>query len=551
MNRKMNSRRVLFHLVKADFLVRVRRSGFLWTLGLAIFLGYETFAGKILLSLGDYRGIYNSAWVGALMATVASLFLSLAGFYIVKGSLQQDETTRVGQVLATTPMTRIFYTAAKTISNFAVLAAMVLFMATAAVLMQLLRGEDRSLHLWALLGPLLLYTLPAMAFVAALAVLFETLPVLRGGAGNVIWFFLWTALLTFGIGGALAQDQAPGASMYFRDFSGLPSIMFQMRAALHQVDPLSGSQFSLSIGGQAPARRFLWPGLQWDAVQLAARGAWIGLACAAAMLAALFFHRFDPARESGFGARRKAQKPLPTESAAETQPDAQPGSAWTGRLTAVSTSGSGPRFARLVAAELRLMMKGQRWGWYAVAAGLFVACLAAPLDAARGGILVAAWLWPILLWSRMGSREARCATEGLVFSCPHTLGQQLPAAWLAGVIVALVTGGGVAIRLLLAADGAGLAAWLASALFIPTLAMTLGLVSKTNKLFEALYTVWWYVGPFNHTPGLDFMGTTPASSRAVGYLLLTGILLLGCHLARRVQLGYFRLLLNRGQNLGR
>jgi len=125
----------------------------------------------------------------------------------------------------------------------------------------------------------------------------------------------------------------------------------------------------------------------------------------------------------------------------------------------------------------------------------------------------------------------------------------LPAAWLAGVVVALVTGGGVAIRLLLAADGAGLAAWLAGALFIPTLAMTLGLVSKNSKLFEALYTVWWYVGAFNHTPGLDFMGTTPASSRAVGYLLLTGILLLACHLARRLQSGSIRLFPNRKQTL--
>jgi hypothetical protein len=547
----MNNRRVLFHLVKADFLVRVRRSSFLWTLGLAIFLGYETFAGKIQLNLGDYRGIYNSAWVGALMATVASLFLSLAGFYIVKGSVQQDQTSRVGQVLATTPMTRIFYTAAKTIGNFAVLAAMVLFMAAAAVLMQLLRGEDRSLHLWALLGPLLLYTLPAMAFVAALAVLFETLPVLRGGVGNVIWFFLWTALLTLGIGGALAPDQVPSASMYFRDFSGLPSIMFQMRASLHRIDPLSGSQFSLTIGGQAAVRRFLWPGLQWDAVQLAARLAWIALAFAAAMLAAFFFHRFDPAREPRVRLRRQRQKSPPVEGAAAAVPDAQPSFAWSGRLTPVSISASGRRFARLVAAELRLMMKGQRWVWYAVAAGLFVASLAAPLDVARGGILVAAWLWPILLWSRMGSREARCATGGLVFSCPRTLGQQLPAAWLAGVIVAFMTGGGVAIRLLLAADGAGLAAWFAGALFIPTLAMALGLVSKTSKLFEALYTVWWYVGAFNHIPGLDYMGTTPSSSRPVDFLLLTGFLLLVCYLARRLQLASFQSLLSRGQSLHR
>ena len=72
------------------------------------------------------------------------------------------------------------------------LAAMVFVMAVAALCMQMFRAEDRALRLWALLSPLLLYALPAMALVAALAVLFETLPVLRGGVGNVVWFFVRT-----------------------------------------------------------------------------------------------------------------------------------------------------------------------------------------------------------------------------------------------------------------------------------------------------------------------------------------------------------------------
>ena len=180
--------RVLWHLVKADFLTRVRRTSFLLTLGFAVFVGYETFAGGIVMSLDDYRGVYNSAWVGALMAVVTSCFLSLVAFYIVKGSVQRDVETRVGQILAATPMSKSFYTVAKALGNFAVLAAMVGVMAAAALLMQLMRGEDRVVHVGALLGPLVLLSLPVMAVVASVAVLFETLPVLRGGLGNVVWF---------------------------------------------------------------------------------------------------------------------------------------------------------------------------------------------------------------------------------------------------------------------------------------------------------------------------------------------------------------------------
>ncbi len=51
------------------------------------------------------------------------------------------------------------------------------------------------------------------------------------------------------------------------------------------------------------------------------------------------------------------------------------------------------------------MLKGQRWWWYGVAAGLLIGQLVSPEAGVRAGFLVAAWIWPILLWSQMGCRE--------------------------------------------------------------------------------------------------------------------------------------------------
>ena len=96
--------------------------------------------------MGDgYRGVYNSAWIGMLMAICCSTFLSLCGFYVVKNSVERDSTTRVGRILAATPMRKEFYTVAKTVSNFAVLACMVLVLMAAAVAMQWLRPEARPI----------------------------------------------------------------------------------------------------------------------------------------------------------------------------------------------------------------------------------------------------------------------------------------------------------------------------------------------------------------------------------------------------------------------
>ena len=79
-------------------------------------------------------------------------------------------------------------------------------------------------------------------------------------------------------------------------------------------------------------------------------------------------------------------------------------------------------------------------------------------------------------------------------------------------------------RLLMAKDSSGLLAWLAGALFIPTLSLCLGIWSGSSRLFEGLYTTLWYIGPMNRVPGLDFTGAASgarASEFAVVYLLVT------------------------------
>ena len=533
----MSGPRVLWHLVKADFLERARRTSFLVTLGFTVWVGYETFAGKIAMDLGDFRGVYNSAWVGALMGVVTSCFLSLAGFYIVKGSIERDAQSRVGQILASTPMSKPFYTLAKALGNFAVLAAMVAVMAAAGLAMHALRGEDRTVHVGPLLGPLAMFALPAMAVVAALAVLFESVPALRGGVGNVVWFFAWMGLLIAGVpvsgkGAKLTRTES------FADFSGLGTIFASTRTALLRVHPGAPESFSLNVGGARATQRFVWEGIHWTAGLVEVRMAWVGLAVASALLAALFFHRFDPASERlGRGMRKRAEQRAPVEVLAAAKAISQD-VAWRERPSALERMGARSNFLRLALAELRLMLQGQKWWWYAGAAGLVIACAASPLDVGRNGIIVAAWIWPLLLWSQMGSREARWATGALVFSAPHTLGRQLPAAWLAGVVVAMGTGAGLAVRLLLAGDAQGLAGWMAGAVFIPSLALTLGVWTGTGKWFEAIYTVWWYIGAAHHIRGLDYMGTVRASSEPVLFLLLSAGLLASCWVRRRAQLGY-------------
>ena len=45
-------------------------------------------------------------------------------------------------------------------------------------------------------------------------------------------------------------------------------------------------------------------------------------------------------------------------------------------------------------------------------------------------------------------------------------------------------------------------------MFISALALTFGLLSKTNRLFETVYSFIWYFGLIEKVPVFDFIGAT-------------------------------------------
>jgi len=529
--------RVLYQMVRADFLERTRRYSFLLTLGLSLWLGYTVYAGQVNLLLGQYKGQPNSAWTGCVIGLVATVWLSLIGFYIVKNSIQRDRETGVGQILATTPMSRLFYTLAKALSNLAVLALMIFILAAAAILIQFLLQLHGGypVRILPLIAPVLVFGLCALSVTAALAILFETLPILRTGVGNILYFFLWIALLATSV--THIEHSSSSAAMHLTDFTGLTTIMSQMQSQVRALDPVGyqgGSSFS--VGGLTRANKtFVWNGIQWSPAIFLSRAFWIALALSLTSLAALFFDRFDPARSSitaQIRARRKNIQPQISHAETASIPFHQSHT----RLTPLRHTASRSRFLALIQAEFRLMARGHSWWWYLVAAGLIAGTLFAPLQDSRGGLILVAWLWPALLWSQMGTREARFSTGPLIFSAPRAFPRQLLAVWAAGVAVTALTGSGLGLRLLILQDWPALTAWASAALFIPALALTLGVLTQSRKPFEALYIAWWYVGPLHHLPRLDFMATTSQSATPGIYATATlALILTAClwHLTRR------------------
>ena len=76
-------------------------------------------------------------------------------------------------------------------------------------------------------------------------------------------------------------------------------------------------------------------------------------------------------------------------------------------------------------------------------------------------------------------------------------------------------------------------------LALASLALALGVWSGSGKTFEAVLTALWYVGPMNHTAGIDFTGTASganANHDALIYFALSGVLLGAAFVGRARQL---------------
>ena len=513
----MNTVRVLYHLALADFYERTRRYSFLLTLAAVIFMGVLVNNGTLGVTLGPslmtrYRGELNSVWIGMMTVLVSNVFLNLFGFYMVSDCVKRDIHTGVGQIIATTPVSRVAYLIGKWISNCLVLSLLMLILAVAAAVMVLLKREA-ALDPVALLMPFLALALPNMVLTASLAVAFDTVPWLRGAVGNVVYFFVWTS--------SGASMMLPGwpDPMGYNVFQA--SLVAAARAAFPEV-----TFTRMSIGGGPGGtiyKVFNWPGLTWTPGIIAAQWLWVAIGFGLVLLSAMWFARFDPSREGLIRVRRK------TEEAKEgISPRLRlkvPEIALPSLPPLVSKLAQVSPFMGVLFAELRMLLNGRRWWWWTITIGLNYAILVSSLDVTMGYLLPVAWLWPLALWSGMGNRERKNNTSQMVFSSARPVVRQLPGAWLAGILATALLVVAGAVFYISSNDLLGLAGWAGAVIFVPTLALALGVFSSGNRVFEVIYVIWWYIGPFQKMQGVDFTNGAPL----IYLLATTGLFLLSMY----------------------
>jgi len=519
----------IYHLTRADFLERTRRFSFLVMVMMTLFLGYlavpPTDATYQTFTLGNARGVYNSPWVGTMFGVVTATILPLIAFYLIHNAVRLDRQTGVGRIIAGTPTSKPVYMVGKWLSNVAVLTTLLIILTATAVGMQLFRAEETHIDLASIVTPIWMMGFPVLAMTASMSILIESIPFLQGSAGHILYFLLYMAALPILIG---QTDHVAGTYDPLGDFYGMARPLAGIQQEILKYDPAYNG--SLSIGAEkftAPPVIFRWEGISWTFTMFMERLTWIALALGMVLMSAIPFDRFDPARSalrrkerrrSTSDSGKKASIPLgeTVHAVDETKPETDDD------LSSVSLADLTPPalckghwpFITVLSAELRLALKGHPWWWYAGMIGFIAAGTAARIDVAMKVVLFS-WLWPLPIWSMMGTRETRYCTGQLVFCSGHPLRRQLPAMWLSGALAALLPAGGLAFRLVLTGQAGSVLTIMAGAATIPSLALALGAWSGTPRLFEVVYLIIWYV-IFNMV--LDFELTEPVSGLTGGHI---------------------------------
>lgn len=477
-------------IVSADFRIRFRRVS-----TVIVFLLLSAFAyvwipapstGRTLIQINGQRAIYNSGAIGMGTASLGMIFVGLFGYYVISNAIRRDVVTRCGVIAASTPMRTGEYLLGKFLGNLVFLATFVCGFMLSSMVMLAVRGEAR-LEPVIFIEQYLLLTPPAIVFVSAVAVLFESISWLAGKIGDVIYFFLWSTV----IGLVVANETTHGAINWARcfDFTGFGFMIGQLQHTLHTE--------SVSIGASSfdPTKpTIIFQGLTLTRDWILPRGISLLTPLLLLPLAGLFFHRFDPVRTrsvSGKGRRNwigKIQnlfKPLSRRAVSLLM---VPG--WSGSFVS----------AIWIDAALTLTL----FPFVFVAfVGLTIASAIAPLAA----ILPIALAVIALIVSDVATRDARAGTAASVRSIPRLrenyVWWKLGSTGLLSLLLCAVP-----LVRTIAHGPLALAALLCGLIFVASTATALGITTANPKTFIVGFLTFWYVvvNDKGANPMLDFAG---------------------------------------------
>lgn len=480
--------------IVADFKQRTRQQSFVVTLLAMSVLTLLFFpspdAQYQTLILNGYRGIYNSAWLGVCLAMLNVLFLPIICFYLVKNALELDRRSKTSELIAATPINTATFLFAKWCVNVLILLTVVFVMLLSTVVIQLYYGESYYIDLWALVWPQLVFVLPMLLTIASIAIMFESTKWLKGGLGNLIYFFLWI--------GSIVQA--------VENVTGIGALLNNLEAEIAQRFPLQqgASNVGVVISDETnEIKTFVWQGIEPTFSQLTDSFPLFIISSICLFLALVFFDRFS--------------QNTPPESARTSWLS----TVLLAKINSIFEAIFIPltkhfAFTRLLRLELKLLLKGHSTYWVIGLLAFNVVQLLIDQQLLISVFLPLSWLWCVLVISQLGQLEKQANTLELMTYSKQSSTLQSLASYSAAWLLLLLASLGSVLRFTAMSEWLFIFQLFIAITFTVSLAFFCGAFTGNKRMFEVLYPALWYMGPIQAALYLDFFGVNSQASWQAG-----------------------------------
>lgn len=457
----------IWSVAKADFKERTRRFSFLVLCVLSIFAAFlfvpdpDAEMTSIAVDVQYFSQAANWTWIPMASALCTGVLLPVTGFFYLRNALCLDRKTGVADLIDTSPVGRIRYLFGKYLSNLLILLCMLLVVSLTSFCMTILQFpgmEISAVHCFSYF----LCVIPGIFLCAALALAAEAVPLFQGRIGvwmaGIVYFTAYVGCL-----GSL-----------FDDSQGIIVRLFDMTGVLWLKDSIDQSVCSITgkaaqvalfvyedgmVNNQSLPELFFVP-LSFSADRLSEKTGMIVAGIGLCIAASFFMQRYENTGKSRIISEKGHKK----------------------------TNGHG-----VFMTEFLLTCRSCSVVWLMVMILLWLSMFFADLETAQGILWIVSTAWSCILFSEYGCREKKYHLNTLLPTVFRAYSYQLLIRFMVGGSVSLLVSVPVILRTAFTGEFSEALAGIVFAFFVPALAIFLGQISGTERLFEIIFLMICYV----------------------------------------------------------
>lgn len=507
------------NIIKGNYLQYLRSYSFLFVIAISLYVSFSFIPGPeanyTTIRFGIYSGAYNATWIGLATAILSSVFLSFFGFFLINGTIKKDIETRIGAIIGTSSISNFQYLFAKALANFLLLLSILFIIFLMSILLFFLYGKGFQFNFTAFIRPYLLISIPSLFFIAIFSLILEVLIPRQ----SILQYVIFAAGFVYIL---FSSSNVKNTSLF--DVLGIQEPIEKVSDQVSKGNPEAENKITIGFvkGGSDVHKRITLEKVSFSYSFILQRISWIIIGVMLLYVSSFFFHRFNLKEKQQNMEEEKESIDAFHQKSASFQ--------FTNDEIEVQESFG---IFSLIKIELALLSrKNNKALTIATVIGM-ASMFFLDIHIAHTYVLPLLWFLQVMVWSDIETKDETNRTFFFTTSSYKPLYRLFISRIIAGFFWALLIASPLLVRLLFKIDFIAIINILLGGIFIVLLAVFLGLVTKSKKLFEIVFFFIIYCN-LNQIAEIDYFGALHNSLAYTGILTsLIGILFIVSYIRKK------------------